>query len=378
MTAAALAGYEDLPAAVRAAPRRAVPSNLGDAGSRLGVPQWRVSGLRVESDRLDAGLRRRVLTWHLGAGPRTRAHLVTPAGAEAPLPGMLLLHCHGGVRSVGADQLTAGGRLSAARLRRAVYEGRAAADDAARHGFAVLAHDTFSWGSRAFALTSAPRGSGLAERAEAVRALAAARGVELDDDAVFDAVASDHEHTIAKLALLLDTSLAGLVAADDLAALDVLAGLADVDDGRLAAAGVSGGGGRALLLGALDTRIRRRVVVCMMTTRDALVPDHVDDHSWLLHAPGVSLPALAEAGAGELLVQYGERDALFSPRGQRDAHELLTAAMPRRYTGRWYPGGHVWSGRMQDDAWAWAAAAGWGNRLPPAGGRTSTIVDSGS
>ena len=60
------------------------------------------------------------------------------------------MHCHGGVRSVGAEQLvdqkTPGPR--AAWLRDQLYSGRAPANDLARRGHAVLVHDTFSWGSR--------------------------------------------------------------------------------------------------------------------------------------------------------------------------------------------------------------------------------------
>jgi hypothetical protein len=51
--------------------------------------------------------------------------------------------------------------------------------------------------------------------------------------------------------------------------------------------GFSGGGGRSLLLAALQHRITASVVSCMMATFGSLVPNELDTHSWLLHVPGL-------------------------------------------------------------------------------------------
>jgi hypothetical protein len=56
------------------------------------------------SHRLDGVLIRR-LRWSVGYGPDTTAWLLRPAGVRRNLPGVLGMHCHGGVRSVGAEQL---------------------------------------------------------------------------------------------------------------------------------------------------------------------------------------------------------------------------------------------------------------------------------
>ena len=66
------------------------------------------------------------------------------------------MHCHGGVRSIGGEQLVElgeGAQPRAAQLRQGWYSGRAPANELARRGFAVLVHDTFSWGSRRFDLS---------------------------------------------------------------------------------------------------------------------------------------------------------------------------------------------------------------------------------
>lgn len=77
------------------------------------------------------------------------------------------------------------------------------------------------------------------------------------------------------------------MAHDDLAALEILAGLPGVDVERLGCIGFSGGGGRALALAVLSPRIRNYVVTCMMATFQSLLPAYLDAHSWLLQTPGL-------------------------------------------------------------------------------------------
>ena len=77
-------------------------------------------------------------------GPPTRAWLVLPSPMPAgSLPGILALHCHAGVKSIGAERLIT--TPVAERLRRECYGGAALVETLARVGFAVLAHDAFSW-----------------------------------------------------------------------------------------------------------------------------------------------------------------------------------------------------------------------------------------
>jgi hypothetical protein len=95
--------------------------------------------------RLDGVLIRR-LRWSVGYGPDTSGWLLRPAGVRRSLPGVLGMHCHGGVRSVGAEQLVDLGADSSSRavgLRDADYSGRAPANELARQGYAVFVHDTF-------------------------------------------------------------------------------------------------------------------------------------------------------------------------------------------------------------------------------------------
>lgn len=324
------------------------------------------------------GVTVRRLRWSVGYGPDTTGWLLRPADAAGTLPGVLGLHCHEGVRSVGGEQLVGAGPGAAprpARLRQQWYGGRAPADDLARRGFTVLVHDAFSWGSRRFDLRRpTPRlGARLAAQEARWREL----GMVPDDDERFDALSDLHEDTLAKAAGVLGQTFAGMVLADDLVALAVLAADAGTDADRLGAFGFSGGGGRALLLAALDHRVRAAVVSCMMATTGSLVPGHLDSHSWLLHVPGLwswrDWPDLSALGRARFLVQYREADPLFPLAGMRAADARLSQlhAGGDRYRSGWWPGGHTFDGPMQDEAWRFlggALGAG-GAALPCAGPR---------
>ncbi|QIK71077.1 hypothetical protein G7070_00735 [Propioniciclava coleopterorum] len=320
----AFGGYADWPEYVSGRPRVA-----GRLGALLGVPRPGTPAPVAEGTWDADGVTTTRLTWDAGFGPRQSAFLLHPSDADpATLPGVLALHSHGGIKSVGAARMVdvPGLPQHVLAYRRDAEGGACVANDLARDGLTVLAPDAFCWGSRRFDLG-------------------------ITDAAAYDAAAGDHEHLVAKACSLLDTTLAGMVAHDDLLALDVLA--ASCAPGSLGVLGFSGGGGRAAALTALDDRIGTVVVVGMMTTMAALWPDHVG-HSWLLHARGVDLPGLLTSRPdADVLVGYGRRDHLFSPAGMAAADALLAeafAAGPGRYTGVFVDAGHAFTPELQDAA----------------------------
>lgn len=360
----AIGGYEDWPGFMASAPRyRAPDSRRTELADALGVPGIGAGpAVTIEREDTKDGVRTSRLSWQLGFGPPTTAWFIRPAHAAGPLPGVLALHCHAGIKSTGAARLvdspTAGSGPDL--LRDRLYEGRPFATWLASQGFAVLAHDAFSWGSRGFDLGTPPLKTATA--VDGRKALWREAGVEPSAAELYDAAAAAHEDTVAKAAGLLGTSFAGMVAHDDLAALHVLAGLPGVDAGRLGCAGFSGGGGRSLILAALSPLVRSHVVTCMMTTFGSLFPAHVDAHSWLLQTPGLARlgdwPDLAvRSAADSLLVQYASADELFPQQGMHDADARLGALHPAgRYTGSFWPGGHVFSRGMQEEAAAFLEA----------------------
>jgi dienelactone hydrolase len=359
-----IAGYEDWPAAVRSAEPWVGADSDGTAlGRVLGLrqPHDRPTVVDDGSRRLDGVLIRR-LRWSVGYGPETTAWLLRPAGVRRRLPGVLGMHCHGGVRSAGAEQLVDLGSDAHARaveLRAEYYSGRALANELARQGFVVLVHDTFSWGSRQFDLSRpTPR---LAALIEAQDALWRQQRMVPTDEERFDLASGLHEDTLAKAAGALGQTFAGAVLTDDLMALEVLATADGVDLDRLGTFGFSGGGARSLLLAALDHRVAACVVSCMMATFASLVPAELDNHSWLLHIPGLwslmDWPDLTALGRARFLVQYRTEDELFPRSGMEQAHDHLSRlhAGDNRYRGSFRPGGHAFDAAMQEEAWAFLA-----------------------
>lgn len=376
----AIGGYEDWPSYLRSHPRHIAETPAGqELADALGVPSAPAnSGAAIEapvpgpvvlesvafeSEETHDGVTTSRVSWQLGFGPRTRAWFLRPAGASGPLPGVLALHCHAGIKSGGADRLvdpnlvgpcSVNRGLQTSALQQKLYGGRPFATWLASRGFAVLAHDAFSWGSRRFDLDTPPWRT--AAVVEGRKALWREAGVVPSEADLYDAAAAAHEDTVAKAAGLLGTSFAGMVAHDDLAALHVLAGLPGVDAGRLGSIGFSGGGGRSLMLAALCPLVRSFVITCMMTTYRALVPSYLDAHSWLLQTPGLSrlgdYPELAaRSTADRFLVQYASADELFPANGMRDADALLGAQHASgRYTGSFWPGGHAFTTDMQEEA----------------------------
>ena len=353
----AIGGYEDWPSYVSARGRHIAETSAGqELADALGVPAAPADPAAVrasvvlESEETHDGVTTSRVSWQLGFGPRTGAWFMRPAGRTGPLPGLLALHCHAGIKSGGADRLV---DPRAADLQQRLYGGRPFATWLAAQGFAVLAHDTFCWGTRRFDLGTAPWRTAAA--VEGRKALWREAGVVPSAAELYDAAAAAHEDTVAKAAGLLGTSFAGMVAHDDLAALNVLAGLPGVDAGRLGSIGFSGGGGRSLILAALSPLIRSFVVTCMMTTYRSLIPAYLDAHSWLLQTPGLSrlgdYPDLAaRSTADRFLVQYALADELFPEDGMRDADATLRANGTGRYTGSFWPGGHAFTTDMQDEA----------------------------
>ena len=299
-------------------------------------------------------------TWNRGAvdgvelswgTPRTQAWLLRPAGHTGPdLPAVLLLHGHDGVKFYGKEKVADGpdGIASGtAALRRRGYDGRSVAEGLVEAGFAVLVHDVFPWGSRRVDWQDFP--------ARAQRA-----GLAFENESErYEAAAREHEHGLAKTAILRNMPLAGTILREDLHALAVLRATAGIDPNRIAISGFSGGGARVVhLLTCAD--VQAAVITAMMSTFEDIADGHADDTTWAMITPG--LPAVgdwpdsaATAAPMPMLVQFAEYDLHFGIDGMREAER----ALERAYTGsdslntEWYADRHRFSAAMQSAAARW-------------------------
>ena len=147
------------------------------------------------------GVEIRRLRWSVGYGPDTTGWLLRPTGVKRGSPrgaGHALPWRRAVDRRRATGRARGGAQPRAAQLRQGWYSGRAPANELARRGFAVLVHDTFSWGSRRFDLSQpTPR---LAATLGAYAAWWREQGLTLSPDEQFDLASGLHEDTLAKAA----------------------------------------------------------------------------------------------------------------------------------------------------------------------------------
>jgi dienelactone hydrolase len=307
----------------------------------------------VETVRLE-GLEIQRLQWRLPYGPPTEAVLLKPADATGPLPGFLALHCHGGRKCWGWRKIARTGEAAPplAKHHERYYQGRTWANELAKRGYVVLAHDAFAFASRQVRMADCPptiRGEPVDPACDDAEAVAA-----------YDEWASSHEHLMAKSLFSAGTTWPGVFFAEDRVALDVLARRDDVDASRLGCGGLSGGAMRTVLLAGLDERIRCCVAVGFMSTwRDYLLWT-CHTHTWMTYIPllpnELDYPEiLAMRAPAATMVLNNTEDPLFVAgevrRSGRIMEEVFSKAKgPGNLVFDYYPGPHKFDVAMQKDA----------------------------
>jgi len=339
--------------------RRRISDVLGFAGlAQVARPA------RVEATWERDGLAGEEISWSVGYGPKTRAWVLKPAGADRPLPGVIALHGHDGVKFFGKEKIADGkdpAPVAVQNVRTDLYEGRAFANELAREGFVVLAHDVFLWGSRRFPFEIMPESiHRLVENWRRARKKSALKPTEAE---CYEVAAKHHEHLVAKYCTLLGTTLSGVVSFEDRVAVHYLRSRSDVRTGPVGCVGLSGGGCRAALLQATCDEIGAAVIVGMMSTHQELLDHQVECHTWMFFPPGLARfadwPDLAASRApSPLLVQYDRHDDLFPIEGMQAAHARIVFHYDRvgradAYVGKFYAGPHKFDVAMQADAFAW-------------------------
>ena len=294
--------------------------------------------------------------WYITASPGEQMPLMLllPRG-DGPFPAIVDLHGHGVNYYFGKKKLVEeeGEPAFVTQRRLRNYEGVATANELARRGYVVAVIDAFYFGERRLSIPPPP--------ALQPEFLLAAEGsdhwIEL-----LNRVSAEMESTVAKSLFQAGVTWPGILAWDDMRTVDFLVTRPEVDPERIGCEGLSMGGERAALLGALDPRVKAAVIVGWMSTLNEMLPEHVDKHSWCSFIPGLTRvldwPDLAALHAPDaLLVMQGSQDPLFPLDGFQKAAEQLRAiyakaGAPGNLDVRLFDVPHVFSRDMQQVAWS--------------------------
>ena len=178
----------------------------------------------------------------------------------------------------------------------------------------------------------------------------------------FNVRASNHEHLLDRTLLASGTTWAGIAAWDDIRTVDYLWSRDEVDRNRIGCVGFSTGGMRALMLAALDERVKATVNACWMTSMlHQLQNDIKYSIGYSVLVPGMTrymdLPDLAAlAMPGAMMIMGGGKDHFFNAEGPKLAYEEVKEAFTKgecddRLYIQQYDSGHVFSKDMQKAAW---------------------------
>jgi len=305
-------------------------------------------------DRVDCGeyVRERI---RFSASPlfRVPAYVLIPKNLKGPAPAIVDLHSHGGMFLFGKEKVIDFGTNHPAMVpyHRENYDGRPTATALVRRGYVVITIDAFMFGERR-AMMDAELKSGW-DRSK----------YTLEDVRRMNRQCAQKESTLAKALTFAGATWPGIVFRDDIRTVDYLVTRPEVDPKRIGCAGISMGGYRSLFLAALDPRIRAGCIAGFMSTVRPMIRAHIDTHSWVHFLPALhrylDWPDVASLTAPRsLMVLQCSRDGLFPPAGMKEAVEKIAAAFEKagvkdRFTGRFYDAPHMFSRRMQDDAFAW-------------------------
>lgn len=297
------------------------------------------------------------LTFQTTPDLRVPAFVLVPKNASLPAPGIVALHDHGGFYLWGRDKLLEqpGENPALTEFRRGAYGGKSTAAELARRGYVVVCIDMFYWGERRMLLDDDP---------EDFRTRPADMPKQRVEE--FNRRSGQNEQLVARGLFTAGVSWPGIMLWDDIRTVDYLASRPEVDPKRLGCVGLSVGGYRSFMLGALDPRIKAAVDVGWMTSFATQIKRQVV-HSigFTFHIPGlyrfVDLPDLSALIAPRALMTIiGSRDTLFAQEGVKAAFEKIGRCYEKakagdRQSSIMYDGPHEFNPAMQAEAWKWLA-----------------------
>ena len=287
----------------------------------------------AEEDRGTHWARKVVL--NVSADSRVLALQTIPKG-QGPFPTVLLLHDHGAKFDIGKEKVIRPFDVPPEKLASAkewvgkYYGGRFLGDELARRGYVCFATDMLNWSDRG--------GAGF-----------------------------ENQQSLASNLMHLGMTHAGLIAHEDLQAVEFLATQPQVDSRRIAAMGLSVGCYRTWQVAALSDRIAAGVAICWMgTTKELMVPGNNQtkgQSAFVMTHPNLSnfldYPDVASIACPKPMLFYnGLQDGLFPVAGVRDAYRTMQAVWDSQGAGsklvtKLWDVPHLYNAAMQDEAFQW-------------------------
>jgi Abhydrolase family len=151
-----------------------------------------------------------LLTFSTSPDMRVPANVLIPNGATRPLPGVLLLHDHGGFYVWGKDKVVEqeDEHPMLRDFKQQLYEGKSIATELVRRGFVVLTIDMFFWGERRMLLDDDPP------------SYRAPRTMTTEDINAFNRRSQQSESLVARSLLAVGITWPGVMLWDDIRSLD--------------------------------------------------------------------------------------------------------------------------------------------------------------
>lgn len=309
------------------------------------------------------GLTIEELEWQLPYGRPTQAILVKPTNASGPLPAVLALHDHSGMKYFGKRKNVKTSDEQHPMIvehQKGYYSGRAWVNELAKRGYVVLIHDVFAFGSRRVMYEDV---SGISWGDCNVTGKTDENPESIENIEQYNKWSSAHEHIMSKSLFCAGTTWPGVTLSEDIVALNVLSARTDVRENNIGCCGLSGGGLRTDYLGGLDYRIKCAISVGFMSTWNDFLLNKSYTHTWMTYAPHLpkylDFPEILGLRAPlPTMVLNNAEDDLYTMPEMTKADEILReifhkAGAEDKYSSKFYPGNHKFDIEMQEDAFDW-------------------------
>jgi dienelactone hydrolase len=284
---------------------------------------------------------------------RVPAYVLIPKGLKKPAPAIVDLHSHGGMFLFGKEKVVDLGKNhpTMTGYHQRNYDGRPTATEFVKRGYVVISIDALFFGERRALLD------------EDVKYGYDHAKYTAEDVSHLNQKCRGKERTLVNALAFAGMTWPGVVFWDDIRTVDYLVSRSEVDPKRVGCLGISMGGYRTMFLAALDERIKAACITGFMSTVRPMMKAHVDTHSNIhfihgLHAH-LDWPDVASLHAPmPLMVQQCSQDKLFPLQGMKDSVAKIEAAYEKanckeQFSGRFYDEPHIFTKKMQDDAFQW-------------------------